>query len=387
MKKGQKSKSRSKSKKEKKPVTEEEDSKEDLTSENNPQSPNLYSLLGVEKTATNAEIKKAYRRLVFMYHPDKNKTDPDAGAKFANISRAYKILSNPDNRKIYELLEIAAYAENYSSHPISLSIKEAWKKTGNKIDETRIGDVKEHAGRGVAAVIDGIEYSAGNRRLMDDLGLADALPEGEDAAGEAETIIYIASTGPAFLGYIALSDVIKTDSAEALRGLGELGVHDTVMLTGDLEAIAGRVAGDLGISKHYSELLPQDKVRIFEEIISASNGNVVFVGDGLNDAPTLARADVGIAMGGAGSQAAIEAADIVIMDDAPSKIPAIMRIARKTQHIAKQNVVFALAVKGVVLLLGAIGIANMWMAVFADVGVAVLCILNSMRMISMRGQK
>lgn len=292
-----------------------------------------------------------------------------------------------DNRKVEELLEIAAYAENYSSHPISLSIKEAWKKTGNKIDETRIGDVKEHAGRGVTAVIDGIEYSAGNRRLMDDLGLADALPEGEDAAGEAETIIYIASTGPAFLGYIALSDVIKTDSAEALRGLGELGVHDTVMLTGDLEAIAGRVAGDLGISKHYSELLPQDKVRIFEEIISTSNGNVVFVGDGLNDAPTLARADVGIAMGGAGSQAAIEAADIVIMDDAPSKIPAIMRIARKTQHIAKQNVVFALAVKGVVLLLGAIGIANMWMAVFADVGVAVLCILNSMRMISMRGQK
>lgn len=291
-----------------------------------------------------------------------------------------------DDREL-RLLKIAAYAENYSTHPISVSIKEAWKETGNEIDETRISEVKEIAGRGVTAVIDGAQYSAGNRRLMEDLGLEDVLPGCKDGAGEAETIIYIASGGPEFLGYIALSDVIKPDSADALIGLRDLGVCDTVMLTGDLESIAGRVAGDLGISKHYSELLPQDKVAKFEEIISTANGKVAFAGDGLNDAPTLARADVGIAMGGAGSQAAIEAADIVIMDDAPSKIPAIIRIARKTQNIAKQNVIFALAVKAVVLLLGAFGIANMWMAVFADVGVAVLCILNSMRMISMRKQK
>ena len=289
-----------------------------------------------------------------------------------------------------EILKIAAHAEAYSTHPISVSIRQEWN---GDIDENIITDLREISGKGIAAGIDGKQCYVGNARLMEEFGLsADTNPAAGDTAsapGSSEspdnssTIIHIACEDR-YLGRIMLSDVVKEDAAIALSRLKEMGVKKNIMLTGDLEAIAKKVAGQLGIDEYHSQLMPQDKVTAAEKIIDESSGNVVFVGDGINDAPTLARADVGIAMGGAGSQAAIEAADIVIMDDSPSKIASVMNIARRTQKIAKQNVIFALAVKAAVLILGAVGIANMWMAVFADVGVAILAILNSMRMLMKR---
>lgn len=269
-----------------------------------------------------------------------------------------------------ELLEISAYAEGYSNHPIALSV---CKEYGKDIDKSRIGDAVEEAGMGIRAYIDGAEYFVGNSRLMEKAGVGARLDCVNDSA------IHI-SRGPDYLGYITLCDKLKGDSVGAIATLKECGIDRTVMLTGDSRAIAEKVGSEVGIDEIFSELLPAQKVEIVEKLISEGR-RVAFVGDGINDAPVLSRADVGIAMGGVGSDAAIEAADIVLMDDKPSKIATAVSISRKTMRIVRQNIVFALTVKGVILLLGALGLAGMWTAVFGDVGVMVIAIINSMRTI------
>ena len=270
-----------------------------------------------------------------------------------------------------QLLALAAYAEDYSNHPISQSIQKAY---GKKIDNRRISDVQEIAGHGVRAVIDGKTVLAGNAKLMNRENIA-YTPS--DAIG---TVIYLACNGK-YAGYIVIEDEVKADAPAAIRALKEVGVRKTVMLTGDADAVGKKVAQKLGLDQAYTELLPADKVDRVEAILkqTSEKGKLVFVGDGINDAPVLARADVGIAMGGLGSDAAIEAADVVLMTDEPSKISAVVRIARKTIRIANENIVFALGVKLLVLILGATGYANMWAAVFADVGVSVIAILNAIR--------
>lgn len=278
---------------------------------------------------------------------------------------------NAVSMKEAQLLELAAYAEDYSNHPISLSIKKAY---GKKIDHSRISDVQEIAGHGVRAVIDGKTILAGNAKLMDREGIA-YIPS--NAIG---TVIYLACNGK-YAGYIVIEDEIKADAPSAIKALKEVGVRKTVMLTGDADAVGKKVAQKLGLDHAYTELLPADKVDRVEMMLrqTTEKGKLVFVGDGINDAPVLARADVGIAMGGLGSDAAIEAADVVLMTDEPSKISAVVQIARKTIRIANENIVFALGVKILVLILGATGYANMWAAVFADVGVSVIAILNAIR--------
>ena len=278
---------------------------------------------------------------------------------------------NAVSMKEAQLLELAAYAEDYSNHPISLSIKKAY---GKKIDHSRISDVQEIAGHGVRAVIDGKTILAGNAKLMDREGIAN-IPS--NAIG---TVIYLACNGK-YAGYIVIEDEIKADAPSAIKALKEVGVRKTVMLTGDADAVGKKVAQKLGLDQAYTELLPADKVDRVEMMLrqTTEKGKLVFVGDGINDAPVLARADVGIAMGGLGSDAAIEAADVVLMTDEPSKISAVVQIARKTIRIANENIVFALGVKILVLILGATGYANMWAAVFADVGVSVIAILNAIR--------
>ena len=270
-----------------------------------------------------------------------------------------------------QLLELAAYAEDYSNHPISQSIQKAY---GKKIDNSRISDVQEIAGHGVRAVIDGKTVLAGNSKLMNRENIA-YTPS--DAIG---TVIYLACNGK-YAGYIVIEDEVKADAPAAIRALKEVGVRKTVMLTGDADTVGKKVAQKLGLDQAYTELLPADKVDRVEAMLkqTSEKGKLVFVGDGINDAPVLARADVGIAMGGLGSDAAIEAADVVLMTDEPSKISAVVRIARKTIRIANENIVFALGVKLLVLILGATGYANMWAAVFADVGVSVIAILNAIR--------
>lgn len=272
-----------------------------------------------------------------------------------------------------EVLRVMACAESYSSHPISLSIIDAYKKqTGKEV--VKAENVEELAGYGIKAVIDGNVYYLGNAELLKNNGIG--IPQAEDYG----TIVYLASKDEC-VGYCLLEDEIKDDSKRAVDDLRRSGVKDVVMLTGDRKETAKKVAEDIGITSVYSELLPGDKVDKVEELFTkkSDKGMLVFVGDGINDAPVLARADIGIAMGGLGSDAAIEAADIVIMDDAPSKIGLAMRIAKKTVSIVKQNIVFAIGVKILVLLFAALGIAGMWWAIFADVGVAVLAILNAMR--------
>ena len=269
------------------------------------------------------------------------------------------------------LVEAAALAESWSKHPISLSIKAAY---GKDIDAARVTDVEELGGHGVTAKVDGKPVAAGNARLMAKLGLT--VPD----VPQTGTIVHVAIDGK-YAGYLLISDVVKPHSAQAIKGLKQAGVRKTVMLTGDAEPVAKAVSAELGIDEYHAGLLPGDKVDQIEKLLAAKNPKemLAFVGDGINDAPVLSRVDVGIAMGALGSDAAIEAADVVLMDDDPAKIALAMRIARRTKSIVYQNIVFALAIKAACLLLGALGIANMWAAIFADVGVMVLAVLNATR--------
>ncbi|MBE5035614.1 heavy metal translocating P-type ATPase [Gallibacter intestinalis] len=283
------------------------------------------------------------------------------------------------------VLECAALAESHSSHPIAGSLIAAYKnRTGKELSAEKVSDVKEFSGMGVAAVIDGVEVFAGNDKLSAPDKAAVKFAN-VDAAG---TVVHVALKGK-YLGYILISDEIKEGVAEAMTELKKNGVSDLVMLTGDRKNIAEKVASSVDIDTVYSQLMPGDKVDKVEELIAAedkkSKGKLAFVGDGINDAPVLSRADVGIAMGGLGSDAAIEAADVVIMDDRLSKIAKAIGISRRTIRIVRQNIVFALGVKGIFLVLGALGFANLWEAVFADVGVAFIAILNSMRTLYQRG--
>ena len=271
-----------------------------------------------------------------------------------------------------ELLELAAYCESYSNHPISHSIQKAY---GKEIDKKRISDSKEVAGKGIISKIDENQVACGNIKLMKELNLENVKP-----VEEMGTVVYVA-IDKQYAGYILISDKIKEDSKKAIQELKQAGVKKTVMLTGDNKDVAEKVNQELKLDEVYSELLPADKVNKLEELLKNKdeNAKLAFVGDGINDAPVLARADIGIAMGGLGSDAAIEAADIVIMTDEPSKIATAMKISRKTLKIVYQNITFALIVKIGVLILSAFGLASMWAAVFADVGVTVLAVLNSFR--------
>lgn len=270
-----------------------------------------------------------------------------------------------------ELLELAALAESYSDHPISASLRAAWNRA---LDKNRVTDVQEIAGRGIHALVDGRPVYAGNERLM-----ADVHVESRPCHRQG-TIVHVALDG-VYMGHIVIADRVKEGSAEAIAELKALGVARTVMLTGDQSAVAQSVAKELGVDEVHAELLPGDKVEQVERLMKQKpeGAMLAFVGDGINDAPVLRRADLGIAMGGVGSDAAIEAADIVLMDDDPRKLPCAIRIARRTLRIANQNIIFALSVKAIILIMGAMGLANMWLAVFADVGVSFLAILNAMR--------
>ena len=270
-----------------------------------------------------------------------------------------------------ELLELTAYAESYSNHPISLSLKTAY---GKEIDKSKVTDTEDIAGHGISVTVFGKKVFAGNTRLMKKIGVDYCKDE------IIGTVVHVAVDSK-YAGYIVIADEVKEDSAEAIRRLKAMGIKQTVMLTGDSNAVGQKVGRELGVDKIYTELLPGDKVDKLEELLAAKSakGKLAFVGDGINDAPVLARSDIGIAMGGLGSDAAIEAADIVIMTDEPSKIASAIRISKKTLGIATQNTWLALGIKAVVLVLSALGITDMWMAVFADVGVTVLAVLNSFR--------
>lgn len=278
---------------------------------------------------------------------------------------------HPDQITEEELLEWAAMAESYSEHPISRSLREAWPK---QFDPARVTDVEERPGRGIRACVDGRDILAGNDKMMREAGISwhDCHLSG--------TIVHVSVDG-AYAGHIIISDEVKPDAAEAIQELKRLGVRNTVMLTGDARLVGEAVAAQLGIDEVHTELLPADKVAQVERLLGQERGQgkLVFVGDGINDAPVLSRADIGIAMGALGSDAAIEAADIVLMDDKPSKLALAVRTSQKTLRIVKQNIVFALGIKVVVLALGAVGLANMWEAVLADVGVSVVAILNASR--------
>ena len=270
-----------------------------------------------------------------------------------------------------KVLEYAALAESFSSHPISKSLKKAY---GREIDQTRVSDVEEISGHGIIAKVDGIDVAAGNYKLMKKLRLSYA---DSDKVG---TIVHVAVNGK-YEGYILISDRIKTTAKEAIHALKKAGIERTIMLTGDSKTVADSVAKELGIDEVYSELLPSDKVAKVEELLAKKSrkSKLAFVGDGINDAPVLSRADIGIAMGAMGSDAAIEAADIVLMDDDPVKISKAIKISRKCLRIVYENTYFAIGIKLICLLLGAVGIANMWLAIFADVGVMVIAVLNAIR--------
>ena len=278
---------------------------------------------------------------------------------------------HPEEYSESGLLEMAALAESYSDHPISRSLKEAW---GQELDASRVGEVEELSGRGVRAQVDGKTVCAGNDKLMEDIGVK------WHPCHHVGTTVHVAVEGK-YIGHIVISDEVKPDAKEAIAALKAQGVKKTVMLTGDAKAVGESVAKDLGMDEAYTQLLPGDKVDRVEALLSQKSpkGKLAFVGDGINDAPVLSRADIGIAMGALGSDAAIEAADIVLMDDKPSKIAKAMEISKRTLRIVQQNIVFALAVKLLVLALTPFGIANMWEAVFADVGVMVIAILNASR--------
>ena len=270
-----------------------------------------------------------------------------------------------------KLIEYAAYAESFSSHPISKSLKNAY---GKEIDRTRVTDVEEISGKGVVARVDGVPVAAGNHKLMEELGL------GWKECDQAGTVVHMAVDG-SYAGCILISDLLKPHAKEAISELKKAGVKKTVMLTGDAQKVADQVAEELGIHEVYSELLPADKVNKVEELLSQKSDKerLAFVGDGINDAPVLSRADIGIAMGALGSDAAIEAADVVLMDDDPLKIAKAIKISRKCVRIVYENIYFAIGIKIICLVLGALGIANMWLAIFADVGVMVIAVLNAIR--------
>lgn len=270
-----------------------------------------------------------------------------------------------------KLLELAALAESASSHPISRSLQRAY---GKPVDRSRVSDIQEISGNGVIAKVDGVEVAAGNDKLMKRLGI-DFIP-----CHHVGTIIHMAVNG-GYAGHIVISDVIKPHSKQAIRDLHRAGIQKTIMLTGDIDPVARQVADELGIDEVYSELLPADKVEKVESLLQnrPSGGKLAFVGDGINDAPVLSRADIGIAMGAMGSDAAIEAADVVLMDDDPLKIVKAVKISRKCLRIVYQNIVFAIGIKLICLVLGALGLANMWLAIFADVGVMILAVLNAIR--------
>lgn len=282
---------------------------------------------------------------------------------------------HPSNFDEHELLHLAAHVEHFTTHPIGAALRDAFPSEAT--DGCKIEDVEEIAGHGIRAKVSGRTVCVGNGKMMEDIGLE------AHNCHLAGTIIHVAVDGK-YAGHIVINDKIKEDSAEAISSLKRLGVEKTVMLTGDREAVGKDVAERLGLDEYHAELLPADKVAHVERLISekTEGKSLAFVGDGINDAPVLKRADVGIAMGGLGSDAAIEAADVVLMDDKPSKISTAIGIARRTIHIARENVVFAIGVKVAVLLLATVGLGNMWMAVFADVGVTVLAVLNAMRTLS-----
>ena len=279
--------------------------------------------------------------------------------------------TDPRSEKQRKVLELAALAESYSDHPISRSIRDAW---GKKLDQSRVSDAQEISGHGVKVKIDGKMVLAGNGKLMDEEGIS------YTECDSIGTVVYVAEDGR-FLGSIVIADGIKDGVKDAIQRLKRAGVSKTVMLTGDRRNVAEAVAKEIGLDEVHAQLLPGDKVDAVESLMKflPESKKLAFVGDGINDAPVLSRADVGIAMGSMGSDAAIEAADVVLMDDDPGKIADIVRISRKTMGIVMQNIVFALGVKFVVLAMGAFGVANMWEAVFADVGVSVIAILNAMR--------
>lgn len=282
----------------------------------------------------------------------------------------------PQGMSEEELLELTAYAENYSNHPISHSIKNAYNK---EIDHQKITQVQEIPGQGVSALVDGQKVLAGNFRLMEKMNIS---YHKEDFPG---TVVHVAVNGQ-YAGYILIADEIKDDAQSAIAELKKANIRELVMLTGDTQLVGQKVGEELGLDKVYGELLPGDKVAKLEEILArkSSSGKLAYVGDGINDAPVLARADIGIAMGGLGSDAAIEAADIVIMDDEPSKIATAIKIGKKTLKIARQNAIFAIGIKVGVLILSAFGLATMWEAVFADVGVTILAVLNAFRALNVR---
>lgn len=294
-----------------------------------------------------------------------SKVVPAKGVAFSAVT------GTEDRTAEDKLIELAAYAESYSNHPISKSLVEAYDGT---VDTLLVSDARELAGQGVAVTIGNRVIYAGNEKLMAQQKID------YEKADDAGTVIYIAE-GKNYLGYILIEDEMKEDARAAIEGLRAAGIKRVVMLTGDRKKVADKVAGELGITEVYAGLLPGDKVEKVEELFASKSekGKLVFVGDGINDAPVLARADIGIAMGGLGSDAAIEAADVVIMTDEPSKIAKAMKISGKTLRIVKQNIVFAIGIKVLVLILAALGMASMWAAVFADVGVAVIAILNAMR--------
>ena len=283
---------------------------------------------------------------------------------------------HPEGVSKEELLELTAYVESYSNHPISLSLKRAYSK---EIDNGRISDVEEISGHGVIATVDGKKVMAGNIKLMKMMDIP--YFKGELIG----TAVHVAVNNK-YIGYIVIADEVKEDSAQAIKELKAANIKQTVMLTGDNKSVGSKVAKELGLDKVYAELLPADKVEKLEELFSqkSKKGKLAFVGDGINDAPVLARADIGIAMGGLGSDAAIEAADIVIMTDEPSKIATAMKISKKTLKIAHQNIVFAIGIKIIVLILSAFGITTMWAAIFADVGVTIIAVLNAFRALNVK---
>lgn len=334
---------------------------------------------GIGAASSQGVLVKGSNFLELMAHLDTVVSDKTGTLTMGNFSVTEIRPAEGVNER--QLLTTAAAVESMSTHPIAVSIRQRMAEEGiTDADLPKLSNITNHSGRGLTAERDGRVLSVGNARMMEELGIS--APSGSDAA----TAVYVAE-GSRYLGALYIRDEVKPDAKRALKEMKEEGVRQVIMLTGDRQSVGDAVAQELNVDHVYAELLPQIKVEKVEELLSelplkaGKNAKLAFVGDGINDAPVLSRADVGIAMGSLGSDAAIEAADVVIMDDNLRKIPVVMRIARKTVGISTGNIIFALAVKLLILLLGALGYANMWAAVFADVGVAVLCILNSMRLL------